>query len=1102
MRSVRALLICTALCCIIAVSMIIGINIAWNNSPLSSAPEQSANSLVTNNLEVSVERINLDGTLSAVEKDTLLFGEDTVWTPGHAEIVYLVLTNKEETVVNYSIGVSFADGATAKNAAGEEVKLSNVLHFGIVDSLNDFYGEPADAIADLGVSKALSSGFSRVGAVDTEGIEILALLVYLPESAGELTGGEIDLGLSLYVTSPLVEEEIAPVIPNYFTGSVNAPAVDEGGATTESVTIGADSQISAVLPEGVKLENGVTELSLSVNGVAESEANVTLEKGESKLALDVHIEGIAADNTVPMEIKLAGVLRKGLSNSNLALYHVEDGETIEMTQIALADAFTAHNQFKYDPTTGDLTLYMASFSEVAVVSAPWDGTSTEAMGGTGTESDPYTIASAAQLAYFRDQVDAGKTYENEFVKLTANIDLNNKNFDPIGWGYNNASYNRDGETGKTFNGTFDGGIYDENGDLTGCYMIYNLYQNGWDLESATGTDYTYTNCGGGLFAATYGATIKNLTISNADIVMECVEMGIIVGLAQGSGTFENITIRNSKIANYQRPAGGIVGEISPAYENGSAVAGTFNFTKVAVCSDVVVGSLWGDFDAPVGGVIGARWDDADVTKVKMTDCDIACRLDVYSDVTSSYQWYAYRRAGMLIGNTDTPPADGKNSKVATADFLTCDNVNVCYGDWVHYTYCEFSKTNSSWPWVRVQAGENCSAYSNPRWGVAKFDDGTPVTSADHADAHVEGEGHLVEITFNQLYGGGQGVYGRATHDGVNFYDYKVTYMYEGKVLGVEYVRDNSVAYAIDSEKTYQNQATPEGETFNTWVTAASVSFTENKIPVGNTDDIVLYPSYENKYTARFVDEDGNVIYEETFASSDTKLSKIPNDPVSKNSILTFDHWEVRNADGTYTNLNDYTLPDADITIYPYYNVSADAGTGTIGLTPHDTNNDGRADYYTIEAASGLSGDVVIPGDINGAPVTVITDLSDDMVNWNVSSVEIKDGVKEIGSNAFAMTAGLSKVIIPLSVEKIGSNAFSSGWGALSAKQVEIHYEGTWKQWQAICNTTDSTDTNWDSGLGNGSKVICGDGTVHQLKCDWLDGNHTWDDWIEQSTPTT
>ena len=203
MRGVKAILIGTVLAIIICVSMIIGIQIAWENSPLSPAPEQSANSLVTNNLEVSVERINEDGSLSSIEEDTLLFGEDTVWTPGHAEIVYLVVSNKEETVINYSIGVNFADGATAKNAAGEEVKLSDLLHFGMIDNLNDFYNEPADALADLDVSKALSAGFSRVGAIDAEGVEILAVLVYLPESAGEITGGEISLGLSLYVTSPL-----------------------------------------------------------------------------------------------------------------------------------------------------------------------------------------------------------------------------------------------------------------------------------------------------------------------------------------------------------------------------------------------------------------------------------------------------------------------------------------------------------------------------------------------------------------------------------------------------------------------------------------------------------------------------------------------------------------------------------------------------------------------------------------------------------------------------------------------------------------------------------------------------------------------------------
>jgi hypothetical protein len=144
----------------------------------------------------------------------------------------------------------------------------------------------------------------------------------------------------------------------------------------------------------------------------------------------------------------------------------------------------------------------------------------------------------------------------------------------------------------------------------------------------------------------------------------------------------------------------------------------------------------------------------------------------------------------------------------------------------------------------------------------------------------------------------------------------------------------------------------------------------------------------------------------------------------------------------------------------------------------------------------LSGSVTIPGYVNGVPVTVITDLSDDdNVNWNVSSITIKDGVQEIGSNAFALTAGLSEVVVPASVTKIGSNAFSSGWGAVTAKKVTIKYDGTWSEWQAVCGGANS-DSGWDNGLGNDSKVECTDGT-YVLSAGWLDGDHAWSDWSKQ-----
>lgn len=41
--------------------------------------------------------------------------------------------------------------------------------------------------------------------------------------------------------------------------------------------------------------------------------------------------------------------------------------------------------------------------------------------GTGTQSDPYIIADASDLATFRSNVNGGNTYSGKYVKLTADI---------------------------------------------------------------------------------------------------------------------------------------------------------------------------------------------------------------------------------------------------------------------------------------------------------------------------------------------------------------------------------------------------------------------------------------------------------------------------------------------------------------------------------------------------------------------------------------------------------------------------------------------------------------------------------------------------------
>jgi|GEM_PF-856950 len=355
----------------------------------------------------------------------------------------------------------------------------------------------------------------------------------------------------------------------------------------------------------------------------------------------------------------------------------------------------------------------------------WDGTAdTTWYNENDTE---FIITTAEQLAGLAELVDGGNTFEGKTVKLAKDIDLyvlgdNGEpiSFNPIGYGYN-----------IVFKGTFDGQ----------SHTISNLYQNGWAL----GLDYSTE--GGGLFASVVDATIKDLTIDNAEVVMECIDMGVLVGYSYGNCTYENILVKNSTIANYQRYTGGVVGEVN----------GTQTFTNVDVV-DTVVSSLWGDFDCSLGGIVGGKWGEATLT---FTNCDVACELNAYNDVTSSYQWYAYRRAGMLIGNSEETAKVG-DTTYATATYLTAENCTVTYGDWANYHYCEFAGTN--WPYVRVEAGYSCSAYSNPRYGHPTDANGNEVVDDNHV--HNDGEDHFIECTFDQLFGGGQGVYGTATHDGV------------------------------------------------------------------------------------------------------------------------------------------------------------------------------------------------------------------------------------------------------------------------------------------------------------------------------------------------
>jgi hypothetical protein len=203
--------------------------------------------------------------------------------------------------------------------------------------------------------------------------------------------------------------------------------------------------------------------------------------------------------------------------------------------------------------------------------AKWDGTIASAFqSGTGTSNDPYIIATGDQLAYLATLVNAGNaTYNSSSVyyKLTADIDLNNKAWTPIGLD----------ETGKKFKAKFDGD----------SHTISNLYAN------LPNQDYV------GLFGELESpGVIKNVTVKNVNISALSM-IGAVVGYAY-TGTVENchVTGKINLDANYYK-VGGLTGGGYATIKNCS-VTGAADYDN-----KIVATYLRADYEGDnVGGLAG------------------------------------------------------------------------------------------------------------------------------------------------------------------------------------------------------------------------------------------------------------------------------------------------------------------------------------------------------------------------------------------------------------------------------------------------------------------------------------------------------------------
>ena len=203
--------------------------------------------------------------------------------------------------------------------------------------------------------------------------------------------------------------------------------------------------------------------------------------------------------------------------------------------------------------------------------ATWITSASSSILGSGTQSNPYIISKAEDLAYLAKQVQKGETYSSgstrKYFEQTAPINLTGKIWLPIG-----------GNSLREATTAF-GGVYNGRG-----FAIIGLET--YNQTDASGNQ-LYNNVG--LFGRTNGARLENVNISNAKIYGK-TNVGALIGENYGKplemyGCFARGEINGST------NVGGLLGKdiISGSQISNSGFAG--NVTNGSIIAGTMVGGI-------------------------------------------------------------------------------------------------------------------------------------------------------------------------------------------------------------------------------------------------------------------------------------------------------------------------------------------------------------------------------------------------------------------------------------------------------------------------------------------------------------------------------
>ena len=180
-------LLSSAFALVISVAMLIGTTFAWFTDTASTG----VNKIQAGNLKVGFQYWNGEKYVNA--KDATLFSEETLWEPGHTEVVYLKVINQGNLTLKYRLNtINTFEYQYAKNSNGNQILLSKYLKIGIADGKNAAEGvyatreEAIAAAADNLVSydSCTKDNTLLPATTDSESADYFAFVVYMPTDVG------------------------------------------------------------------------------------------------------------------------------------------------------------------------------------------------------------------------------------------------------------------------------------------------------------------------------------------------------------------------------------------------------------------------------------------------------------------------------------------------------------------------------------------------------------------------------------------------------------------------------------------------------------------------------------------------------------------------------------------------------------------------------------------------------------------------------------------------------------------------------------------------------------------------------------------------------